>query len=505
MAYINGNEILFSPVVNIVEGGGIIPTGTIDITENGTYNVSEVATANVNVASGASDNGWWDIKTILAEDTRDYKYKAILLFRANDIEEETIFSNGEAFATSDGAFYEIGYSLHTWDLTKDKPCIVDGVELYKTRYVITYSNSEDFKLNISSWISNRIICVAGQFCGSNGNSGGLGSNPSLQSILELDTSNGTNFNTFFSNYTLLSKIPELDTSNGTNFSNMFNNCYSLQSIPELDTSNGTNFESMFNGCKSLVHIPELDTSNGTNFNTFFASCTLLPKIPELDTSNGTSFIGMFRYCSSLRSIPELDISNGTNYQEMFNNCKSLVHIPELDTSNSTSFNRMFSECSSLRSIPELDTSNGTSFVNMFNGCKSLVHIPKLNLIKATSVDGIFNYCSELTTLNLLNIKLSLKIGSGTQYGHLLTIDSLINTIQQLWDYSSGSTTYTLTMGYNNTEKIKNTYVRLITPTAEQIANDPNIESKMPCEVCESTDEGAMTITEYANLKMWVFA
>ena len=385
MAYINGNEILFSPVVNIVEGGGIIPTGTIDITENGTYNVSEVATANVNVASGASDNGWWDIKTILAEDTRDYKYKAILLFRANDIEEETIFSNGEAFATSDGAFYEIGYSLHTWDLTKDKPCIVDGVELYKTRYVITYSNSEDFKLNISSWISNRIICVAGQFCGSNGNSGGLGSNPSLQSILELDTSNGTNFNTFFSNYTLLSKIPELDTSNGTNFSNMFNNCYSLQSIPELDTS------------------------------------------------------------------------------------------------------------------------NGTSFVNMFNGCKSLVHIPKLNLIKATSVDGIFNYCSELTTLNLLNIKLSLKIGSGTQYGHLLTIDSLINTIQQLWDYSSGSTTYTLTMGYNNTEKIKNTYVRLITPTAEQIANDPNIESKMPCEVCESTDEGAMTITEYANLKMWVFA
>jgi hypothetical protein len=83
----------------------------------------------------------------------------------------------------------------------------------------------------------------------------------------------------------------------------------------------------------------------------------------------------------------------------------------------------------------------------------------------------------------------------------LTVESLIHTAQQLRDRSS-TTQLTLTLGSTNKAKIANIYVKLIDATEEMIANDDLIESKLPFEVCESTDEGAMLLTDYIFIKNW---
>jgi hypothetical protein len=57
------------------------------------------------------------------------------------------------------------------------------------------------------------------------------------------------------------------------------------------------------------------------------------------------------------------------------------------------------------------------------------------------------------------------------------------------------------MGSANKNKLTNVYVKFTDPTKTTIATD----EKGDVVVCESTDEGAMTITEYMTLKKWSLA
>lgn len=200
-------------------------------------------------------------------------------------------------------------------------------------------------------------------------------------------------------------------------------------------------------------------------------------VPKLYTSNCEYFTYMYKYDYDTEVVPELDTSNAIEIEGMFDNTQ-IVIIPKLNTSRVEHMNYV------CRDSKKLTTVGGFDMLNAYN------------------VSSLFKNCAELTTLNLFNIRNSIQVGSGTSWGHKLTLDSLIGLIYELTDVGSSRT---LTVGTANMEKLANVYVKLIDITDDMRTADPYIDSKYPFVVCESTDEGAIPITDYVTSKRWSLA
>ena len=256
---------------------------------------------------------------------------------------------------------------------------------------------------------------------------------------------------------------------------------------------------LFQKCTNLVNAPQIDISNVTSTIGMFSGCFSLLTVPLYDTSKVVETNNMFNACIALTTVPLLNTSNVTTMVSMFDKCFSLSTIPCFNMSKATTINSMFSQCYALTTIPLIDTSNASAMSYLFNKCYALTTVPALDMRKAISVGSMFQDCTSLTECWLRNIKVNLQVGSGTSWGHLLTLESLLHLIKECRDTGS---TKTLTIGTANMAKLANTYVRTIDVTDEMRAEDDLIDEKLPFEVCESTDEGAMLISEYVLLKNW---
>ena len=157
---------------------------------------------------------------------------------------------------------------------------------------------------------------------------------------------------------------------------------------------------------------------------------------------------------------------------------------------------MFSMCAKLTTVPLFDTSKVVTMYNMFGNCTQLTTVPSFDTSKVGDMGNMFNGCAKLTEVWIKNIKVNLQVGSGTSWGHLLTVDSLVHLCQELVNVGSSRT---LTVGSANLTKLASIYVKLTVPEAEDTTG------KLPCEVCESTDEGAVLIEDYIALKHWQLA
>lgn len=285
-------------------------------------------------------------------------------------------------------------------------------------------------------------------------------------------------------------------------------------VSQLDTSMVTTMERAF-GDTSLeeLDLSTWDTSNVTTMRYMFYGSSALKRlnISGWNTSNVTNMSYLFAGCNELEyaDISSFDTSKVTTMERMFYSTKfNLLDLSHFNLNKVTNMNNMFATTASSRVLTKVvlnGTKNVTNMGNMFDGQYRVTDISTIDMVSATATSNMFQYCKNLTNLTLTNIKISLRIGSGTSWGHLLTLDSLLNTIQELWT-NTGTSTLTLTMGTANTAKLANVYVKLIPITDEMRAEDEYIDNKAPFEVCESTDEGAMLVTEYVTtIKKWVLA
>lgn len=268
-------------------------------------NSENLSSAIESIEQGSGDwqpqEDWFDIETILENDTEDYPAKMIILLSdKNDSLTLNIISMNKIakIKTSDGAEYTAS-SIHTWDKTKDKECSLH----YKTRYIMIYFNdtNANFGYDIFGWSSTlSALYIIMKNIELTASTHGTGNWLSGQNLLEIIKFNNSTLiacdRTFANNKSLVNidlshitikggattftncynitkmNIISMEKNERVSMNSMFLSAYNLEAVRGLNTSNVTSFRDCFRGCGKLYYIDNLDFSNATDINFIFADC-----------------------------------------------------------------------------------------------------------------------------------------------------------------------------------------------------------------------------------------
>lgn len=252
-----------------------------------------------------------------------------------------------------------------------------------------------------------------------------------------------------------------------------------------------------------ISIGNIKLENATDYAFKNSVFETLP--PIVLKSNYTKVYGGTAYYSS-------------NYNYVFDGCSKLKELDVTlyarqrwdDYVTKLTAKDCFKNCKELTkiklSIVDVEDSGGkellyhSRFINMeymFYGCEKLETIEG-DIYVSQSDDPTkcfsytFHYCTNLKNVSFKQIIMSnksypLTLGSGTSWGHLLTIESLVSACSALQTNGKGK----LVVGTANLEKLANVYVKIV---------DTSDTNYYPCVICESTDEGAMLVSDYMTYK-----
>lgn len=331
--------------VNPIPSEYIIPSGTLEITENGEHDVANYEKANVNVP-----------EKVLGT--------------------KTITANGVYNASDDNldGFSEVDVNIVGTTYTPE------FVSFYRSGVL-------DFT-NLLTNIDFRNIIRTSYMFAENTITSGL-------DLSKIKTNNVTDFSRMFYNTRIYQSdvdFTQIDISNGINFEYMFgyfdtNNEDVAKSILNLNITNKASV---------LSYMFERFVETRTNFN-------LNINLSNWDVSNVTSVNNMFAYCN----FNELDLS-GWNplklkiMRNMFYYSK-IKSIKLFDTSNITEFYQTFYSCTQLTELEEFDCSSATNVQNIIAQCSNLVTLGGFKDL-GKNYDPAKNTNYSYYALNLSNTK-----------------------------------------------------------------------------------------------------
>ena len=191
-------------------GGGVTPTGTIDITSNGVTDVTNYAYADVNVSGGGAE---------------DY------------------------FATTTNQS-QVGY------LIKKLP----EAEITATMLMGFSGNTNLVEIEALSTPNVANLASAFNYCSN------------LEKIKLITSSTLTSLYGTFYGCLKLNEISLSNTENVTSMEDCFRNCSGLVTIPQLNTNKVTSFKRFVYGCSNLENLPQLDFSSATDLSEMFVDC-----------------------------------------------------------------------------------------------------------------------------------------------------------------------------------------------------------------------------------------
>ena len=225
-------------IVNKIPDEYIIPSGEIDITQNGTYNVADKATANVNIPE-------------------------------KQLGTKTITKNGIYKATDDNLD---GYS--------EVDVETSGVDI-NDYFKGTIEKGAGTNIENAGWVKTLLkfrspLEIDGDSCIY------MFANYPLEEIPQIDTSNVTNMFYMFYDCKNIKEIPVLNTENVTIMGKMFSGCNNLIKIPTLNTINVRNFDNIFRNCLKLTTVPLLKANSVNYIYQAFLFCSELINVGGLE-------------------------------------------------------------------------------------------------------------------------------------------------------------------------------------------------------------------------------
>lgn len=356
---------------------GVSPTGQIKITDNGIYNVGQYLTANVQVegAGGITPEGTIELKTNGDHDVTNYATAKVNV----PIPEGYIKPSGTKEITENGThtitqYNEVNVNVPipsgylkpegTIQIDHDGTFAIDRYKYAEVSFPGYIKPSGNFAITENGDYNIRdkeTVSV---------NVAGGGGGDSLWA--DYMSAKGTDWSYLFAYSTLENVdkyVADYDDGSVKYLSSTFRNS-KIKSAPSLNTSAVIKMDNVFYTCSDLTSFSGWDTSKSTNFASMFYSCYSLENI-SLDTSSATELGSLCYGCYKLKSLSQLNTDKVTSMSTAFRTCYVLekIDLTSMDKiTSSYSTSNLCDDCYSLRkfiirNMTKVPTINSNAFTD----------------------------------------------------------------------------------------------------------------------------------------------